>query len=124
MRVCSEGIAEQDCKWGYLSRRLSREMPFQVKSRSAGEQAMWRRELKSLQKGITTLSEASLRHLLITPPSHFTTQKVKGLVVSLLGYRWDNNNAIKKYSCANGLSSGKLPPSIGCISRPISKICL
>jgi hypothetical protein len=29
-------------------------------------------------------------------------------LLSLLGYRWDNNNAMKKYSCANGLSSGKL----------------
>ncbi|MGD0626372.1 MAG: hypothetical protein ABSB32_16835 [Thermodesulfobacteriota bacterium] len=28
MRACSGGIAEQDCKWGYLSRRLYREMPF------------------------------------------------------------------------------------------------
>jgi hypothetical protein len=54
---------------------------FQVKSRSAGRQALWRDESKSLQKGITTLLEASHDHLLITPPSHFTPQKVEGFVV-------------------------------------------
>jgi hypothetical protein len=51
---------------------------FQVRSKSAGEQAMWRHELKSLQRGITTLLEASQCHLLITPPSHFTPRKVEG----------------------------------------------
>ncbi len=40
-----------------------------------------RQELKSLQKGITTLLEASQDHFLVTPPSHFTPQKAKGFVV-------------------------------------------
>ena len=39
-----------------------------------------RQRLKSPQKGITTLLEASLWHLLITPPSHLTPQKDRGLV--------------------------------------------
>jgi len=42
---------------------------------------MLKHELKRLQKGITTLLEASHYHLLMTPPSHFTPQKVKGFVV-------------------------------------------
>jgi hypothetical protein len=54
---------------------------FQVRSRSAGEQAVRRHKSKSLQKGITTLLEASHDHLLITPPSHRQLQKVKGFVV-------------------------------------------
>ena len=53
----------------------------QVRRRSAGEQAVLRNELESLQKGITTLLEASPRNLLVTPPSHFTSQKVKGFVI-------------------------------------------
>jgi hypothetical protein len=32
---------------------------------------------------MTTLLEASYDHLLITPPSHFTPQKVKGYVIEL-----------------------------------------
>jgi hypothetical protein len=51
---------------------------FEVRWRSAEEQALRRHELKSLQKGVTTLLEASHDHLLKTPPSHFTPQKVKG----------------------------------------------
>ena len=43
------------------------------------------KKLESLQKGITTLLEASHRHLLVTPPSHFTPQKVEGFVVGLTG---------------------------------------
>jgi hypothetical protein len=35
-------------------------------------------KLKSLQKGATTLLEALQRNLLITPPSHFSPQKVEG----------------------------------------------
>ena len=42
---------------------------------------MSRLELKSLQKGMTTLLEASHDHLLITPPSHRAYLKVKGFVV-------------------------------------------
>jgi hypothetical protein len=56
-------------------------MLFQVRWRSAEGQAMLKHELKRLQKGITTLLEASHYHLLVTPPSHFTPQKVKGFVV-------------------------------------------
>jgi hypothetical protein len=54
---------------------------FQVRWRSAGEQALGGHKSKSLQKGIPTLLEASRDHLLVTPPSHFTAQKVKGFVV-------------------------------------------
>ena len=39
-------------------------------------------EIRSLQKGITTLLEASHGHLLITQPSHFTPQKVNGFLAS------------------------------------------
>ncbi len=84
MRTRSRGGAEQDCKWGYLPSSLSGDA-FQVRSRSAGEQAMLRNELKSLQKGIPTLLEASHDHLLITPPSHRQLQKVKGFVVEFIG---------------------------------------
>ena len=42
-------------------------------------------ELKSPQKGLTTLLEALLWQLLITPPSHRQLQKVKGFVVGLIG---------------------------------------
>ena len=45
---------------------------------------MLRREFKSLQKGITTLLEASHDHLLVTPPSHRTHLKVEGFVVGLI----------------------------------------
>jgi len=44
-----------------------------------GGQATWS-EIKSLQKGIATLLEASLRYLLVTPPFHFTPQKVRSWV--------------------------------------------
>jgi len=48
---------------------------------------MWRHELKSLQKGITTLLEASPDQLLVTPPSHILClRRVKGFVVELIGY--------------------------------------
>ena len=36
--------------------------------------------LKSLQKGMAPLLEASHCHLLVTPPSHFKLQKVRGFV--------------------------------------------
>jgi len=39
---------------------------------------------------------------LITPPSHSSHQKVKGLVVDFTGLRGNHNNAMKKYSCAHG----------------------
>jgi hypothetical protein len=55
------------------------ENPFQVRNRSVLVQAKWRHELKNPQKGAATLLEASHHHLLITPPSHFAPQKVKGL---------------------------------------------
>jgi hypothetical protein len=35
-------------------------------------------EKKSLQEGVTTLPQASHNHLLITPPSHFILQRVRG----------------------------------------------
>jgi hypothetical protein len=58
--------------------------------RSKGDPIMKNRiilryELKSPQKGMTTLLEASLDHLLATPPSHFIPQKVRGFVVGLIG---------------------------------------
>ena len=34
--------------------------------------------------------EASLDHLLVTPPSHFTPQKAEGFVVGLITYRGNN----------------------------------
>jgi len=43
------------------------------------------KKLESLQKGITTLLEASHRHLLVIPPSHFSPRKVRGFVVELTG---------------------------------------
>ena len=51
--------------------------------RSGREWIKLRQKLESLQKGILTLSEASYDHLLVTPPSHFTPQKVKGYIVEL-----------------------------------------
>ncbi len=38
-------------------------------------------KLENLQKGIVPLMEALNRHLLVTPPSHFTPQKIKGFFV-------------------------------------------
>ena len=76
--------------------------------RSDGKQLELEREFigdksKSLQKGITTLLEASLDHLWITPPSHFTLQKVRGFVDGLTGL-WGEmtTTTIEKYSYANG----------------------
>ena len=60
---------------------LSAEMPFRSDGDKLEEWLCLRDELKNLQKGITTLLEASHDHLLITPPSHFMPQKVKGFVV-------------------------------------------
>jgi hypothetical protein len=54
---------------------------FQLRWRSAGEQAVRKHKSKSLQKGALTLLEASHDHFLVTPPSHFTPQKVEGFVV-------------------------------------------
>jgi len=54
------------------------EEALQVRWRSGGGQAMLKHELKRLQKGITALLEAPHYHLLVTPLSHFTPQKVKG----------------------------------------------
>jgi hypothetical protein len=68
-----------------ISRLRFAEDRLQVRWRSSGEQAILRNELKSLQKGFTILLEASLSHFLVTPPSHFTPQKVKGFVV---GFTW------------------------------------
>jgi hypothetical protein len=48
--------------------------------------------LKNLQKGILTLLQASLDHLQITPPSHFTPRKVKGFVVGFTWLREGNNS--------------------------------
>jgi hypothetical protein len=50
----------------------------QVRWRSTGDRAILWHELKNLQKGIKTLLEASHDHLLVTPPSHFKPQKVRG----------------------------------------------
>ena len=58
-------------------------MLFQVRWRSAEGQAMLKHELKRLQKGITTLLEASHYHLLVTPPSH---NSLKRLEVGLGGF--------------------------------------
>ena len=56
-------------------------------------------ESKDLQKGITTPLEVSHDHLLITPPSHFRLQKVRGLVV---GFSWLRGiTTVKKYSYGN-----------------------
>jgi hypothetical protein len=43
------------------------------------------------------LPEVSLQHLLATPPSHFTPQKVRGLVEGFTGLR-DGKQPAKKYS--------------------------
>jgi len=43
-------------------------------------------------------------------------------VFGLLGYRMDNDNAMKKYSCANEESKVKLPPQFGSIFRPKLRI--
>ena len=42
-------------------------------------------ELKSLQKGIPSLLEASQRHFPGIPPSHFIPRKVEGYVLGLVG---------------------------------------
>jgi hypothetical protein len=49
--------------------------------------------------GVLYLMEASYCHLLVTPPSHFTPQKVRGFVVGFTGQR--GVTAIKKYSYGN-----------------------
>jgi len=41
--------------------------------------------LKSLHKDIIILLEASLDHLLVTPPSHFIPQKAKVRLLGLIG---------------------------------------
>jgi hypothetical protein len=65
-----------------------------AKPSNAGRQATLRHESKSLQKGITTLLEASHDHLLITPPSHVTPQKVEGLVVEFTRGNEDKKNIL------------------------------
>ena len=67
--------------------------------------------IKSLQESVWPPLEASLDHLQITPPSHFCPQKVEGLVVEfIIGYGGENENTMRKYSFANGLSREKLLP--------------
>jgi hypothetical protein len=63
--------------------------------------------------------EVSFDRLLITPPSHFCPQKVEVWLLSLLAYREDDDDAMKKYSFANGLSRGKLPPHMPPQGAPI-----
>ena len=70
--------------------------PAKVGWRSATEWIKASQKLKSPQKGITTLLEAPHRHLLVTPPSHFTPQKVKGFVAAFSCLRAVTK--IKKYS--------------------------
>jgi hypothetical protein len=45
-------------------------------------------------------------------------------LLSLLGYSGNNDNAMKKYSCANGKSRIKLPPPIGSMFRPKLRTCI
>jgi hypothetical protein len=52
--------------------------------------------------------EASLDHLLVTPPSHFTPQKARGFVVGLTGLR--------------GVLTIKILLSIGVVKGKIEKI--
>jgi hypothetical protein len=55
---------------------------------------------KSLQKGITTLLEASHDHLPVTPPSHHDRLEVRGFVVGKLTTGWNdalNNTPIEKF---------------------------
>jgi hypothetical protein len=54
---------------------------------------MSRYGIKSLQKSSTTLLEASQWHLLVTPPSHFIPQKVKGWFD---GFTWPRVEAINQ----------------------------
>ena len=93
MRACeddnNENLQKKRCGTG-LQVRLPlpsslREMLFRLDRDQEKKQAVRRHESESLQKSITTLSEASLRHLLTTPPSHFTPRKVRGFVVRLIG---------------------------------------
>jgi hypothetical protein len=51
---------------------------FQARPRSDREQAVRGHKIKSLQKDIKILLEASQYHLLAPPPSHFGLQKVRG----------------------------------------------
>jgi hypothetical protein len=60
------------------------EEPLQHIWRSAGKQAMLTHESKSLQKGITTLLEASHDHLLVPPSFHHVSQKTQENVRNFL----------------------------------------
>ena len=111
MRICSRGRCELGLQKQLplpsflIGRCLSGQMEI---SRRTG--SVRRHESKSLQKGITTLLEASLCHLLVTPPSHFIPQKAKGQFFELTGLWQETTNGILD--------------QIGMLSREISPLFL
>ena len=63
----------------------SNEDAIQVRWGSAGDRVALLKINKKPPKGFKTPLEASHHHFLVTPPSHFTPQKVEGFVVGLIG---------------------------------------